>query len=103
MGVEQKYYCEHCGRTFGDDELDTYEDASDGYRELVHKACQYNNFNTLAQPATMKSVRWAERSDIERCASLVKHFVKEQGHKATLEGFMHWLGEHENGYTWEEE
>lgn len=51
----------------------------------------------------MATVRWANSSDINRCASLVKYFDKHWGPEATLEDFMRWLGEHEMGYEWEED
>lgn len=51
----------------------------------------------------LKSIRWADSSDINRCASLVKHFDKHWGPEATLEEFIRWCDDYQNGYTWEED
>lgn len=51
----------------------------------------------------LRTIRWAEPGDIKRCASLAKHYAKHWGPEATLEGFMRWLGEHADGYNWEED
>lgn len=101
MGVEPRFYCKECGQQFGKDELDTYEN-SDGYPELVHKACGYNNFETLPEAPTLVVSRWADTGDIERCKSLAQHFSKHWGPEATLDQFIRWCEEHRNGYTWEE-